>query len=182
MAQLIISRHFTILFIGGILLILGYAIFEIASSGLMVTWKPTNIIFNDEVTIQPNKIYSSSQTIEDNIMVLLDIQSFPQDNLIKLEIYDKKGLSILDIEFQKKLVISFITKEVGSYSFLVSNFGKEPALIKIELSDVPFINQKGLLGFDNLNQIKIGLIMMLTGMIGLCLGTFFYFKQRKKFN
>ena len=182
MAQLIISRHFTILFIGGILLILGYAIFEIASSGLMVTWKPTNIIFNDEVTIQPNKIYSSSQTIEDNIMVLLDIQSFPQDNLIKFELYDEKGLSILDIEFQKKLVTTFITKEVGSYSFLVSNFGKEPALIKIELSDVPFINQKGLLGFDNLNQIKIGLIMMLTGMIGLCLGTFFYFKQRKKFN
>ena len=130
MAQLIISRHFTILFIGGILLIVGYAIFEIASSGLMVTWKPTNIIFNDEVTIQPNKIYSSSQTNEDNIMVLLDIQSFPQDNLIKLEIYDKKGLSILDIEFQKKLVISFITKEVGSYSFFSFKLWKRTSINK----------------------------------------------------
>jgi len=182
MALLIISRYYTILFIGGILLIAGYAIFEISSSGMMVTWRPTNIIFNDEVTIQPNKFSSSSVSIEDNIMVLIDIQSFPKDNLIKLELYDEKDLAILDIEFKKNLATTFTTKEVGSYNFIVSNFGKEPTLIKIELSDVPFINQKGVFGFDNLNQIKIGLIMMLTGMIGLCLGTFFYFKQRKKFN
>jgi len=177
---LLAGRHYTILLIGGTLLLGGYALFEIASSGMQVTWRQTEVIFMDEVSIQPEDSFSISPSIEENVMVLIDLQSIPHDNPAELQINDEKGLSVLDIEFQKKLVTTFITKSSGPYKIMISNLGKEQALMKIEFKDVPFVNQSELFGFNNLNQIKTGLILMVAGIGGLGLGTWVFFRNRKK--
>ena len=179
---MIITRNYIILIIGGLLLLGGYTLFEFASSYMMVEWRDTNIIFKDEASIQPAENFSTSHTIEDNIMVYVDLQSFPPDNLIQVQIIDDLDLSILDIKFKKKLVINFITKSSGLYNIVVSNLDKEQTLIIIELQDVPSVDQKGVLGFDNLAQIKTGLIMMGGGVIGLAIGSFVFFHDRKKKN
>ena len=63
---------------------------------------------------------------------------------------------------------------------MISNLGKEQALMKIEFKDVPFVNQSELFGFNNLNQIKTSLILMVAGIGGLGLGTWVFFHNRKK--
>jgi len=179
---MIVTRNFIILIIGGVLLLGGYTLFEIASSFMMVEWRDTNIIFKDEASIQPGENFSTSHIIEENIMVNVNLQSFPPDNLIKIQIFDDRGLSIFDIKFKKKLVTGFVTKSSGLYNIMVSNLEKEQTLLKIELQDIPFRNQKGVLGFDNLTQIKTGLIMMVGGVVGLAIGSFVFLHDRKKKN
>ena len=175
---MIVTRNFIILIIGGVLLLGGYTLFEIASSFMMVEWRDTNIIFKDEASIQPAENFSTSHTIEDNIMVNVDLQSFPPDNLIKVQIFDDRGLSILDIKFKKKLVVNFVAKSSGLYDVIVSNLDKEQTLIEIELQDVPFKDQKGVFGFAI--QMKTGLIMMGGGVIVLAIGSFVFLHDRKK--
>jgi len=179
---MIVTRNYIILIIGGVLLLGGYTLFEIASSFMMVEWRDTNIIFKDEVSIQPGENFSTFHTIEDNIMVVVNLHSLPIDNQIKVQIIDDQGLSIFDIKFKKKLVTGFETKSSGLYNIIVSNLEKEQTLIKMELQDVPFRNQKGILGFDNLTQIKTGLIMMVGGVVVLAIGSFVFLHDRKKKN
>jgi len=175
---MIVTRNYIILIIGGVLLLGGYTLFEIGSSYMMVEWRDANIIFKDEASIQPAENFSTSHTIEDNIMVVVDLQSFPPDNLIKVQIFDDRGLSILDIKFKKKLVVNFVAKSSGLYDVIVSNLDKEQTLIEIELQDVPFKDQKGVFGFGI--QMKTGLIMMGGGVIVLAIGSFVFLHDRKK--
>ena len=177
---MIVTRNYIILIIGGVLLLGGYTLFEIGSSFMTVEWRDTNIIFKDEVSIQPAENFSTSHTLEDYIMLNVDLQSFPPDNLIKVQIFDDRGLSILDIKFKKKLVTNFITNSSGLYNIMISNLDKEQTLIKIELQDVPFKGQKGVFGFGI--QMKTGLIMMGGGVIGLAIGSFVFLYDRKKKN
>jgi len=175
-----VTRSYIILIIGGVLLLGGYTIFETASSGMTVEWRDTNIIFKDEVSIQPTENFSTSHTIDDNIMVKVDLESFPPDNLIKVQVIEDQGLSILDIKFKKKLATSFVTRSSGLYNIIVSNLDNEQTLIKIELQDVPFYNQRGVLGFFYLTPIKTGLSLMAGGVVGLAIGSFVFLHDRKK--
>ena len=59
---------------------------------------------------------------------------------------------------------------------------QKETLVKIELQDVPHRNQKGVLGFDNITQIKTGLIMMAGGVVGLAIVPFVFLHGRKKKN
>jgi len=175
-------KSFIFLIIGGVLLLGGFAVFEIASSFMIVEWRDTNIIFKDEVSIQPAENFSTSQFIEENILVNFNLQSLPIDNQIKVQIIDDQGLSIFDIKTKKKLVVGFETYSPGLYNIIISNLEQEQTLIKIELQDVPHNNQKGVLGFDNLTQIKSGLIMMVGGVVVLAIGTLVFLHKRKKKN
>jgi len=177
---MIFARYHTILFIGGTILLVGYALFEVTASGIIVTERPPNIIFSDEVSIQADENFSKMITIETNLMVLIDLQSTPTDNLIELQIKDDANSSILDLEYKKKLVASFSTESTQLYNISISNLGKVPALIKIEIKDVPYLQEKGSFGLDYLVWIKTGLIMMVGGISGLGFGTWIYFHDRKK--
>ena len=118
---MIFARYHIILFIGGTILLVGYALFEVTASGIIFTERPPNIIFSDEVSIQADENFSKMITIETNLMVLIDLQSTPTDNLIELQIKDDANSSILDLEYKKKLVASFTTESTQLYNISISN-------------------------------------------------------------
>jgi len=177
-----LTRNYIILIIGGVLLLGGYTLFEIATSYMMVEWRDTNVIFKDEVSIQPAENFSTSHIIKEDIMVDVNLQSFPPDNQIQVQIIDDQGSSMFDITVKKQLVVGFETESEGLHTIIVSNLEQEEILVKIELQDVPHRNQKGVLGFDNITQIKTGLIMMVGGVVVLAIGSFVFLHKRKKKN
>lgn len=179
---MIFARYHIILFIGGTTLLVGYALFEVTASGIMVTERSPNIIFSDEVSIQADENFSKKITIKTNLMVLIDLQSTPTDNLIELQIKDDANSSILDLEFKKKLVASFVMESTKLYNISISNLGLVPSLIKIEFKDVPYLQEKDSFGLDYLVWMKTGLIMMVGGISGLGFGVWTYFHDRKKIN
>lgn len=179
---MIFARYLIILLIGGTVLLCGYALFELTASGLFVKERPPNIIFSDEISIRADEIFSKKISIETNLMILIDLQSTPAENLIELQITDYEKTSILDLEYKKKLIASFTTESTQPYNISISNSGIVPALIKIEMKDVPFLQEKGDFGLDYLDLMKAGLIMTVIGTFGLGIGVWIYFHDRKKIN
>jgi hypothetical protein len=120
-------------------------------------------------TVWPNQsvqISGHGTNIQSNFSLI--ISSEPSDVILRAQIKDPKGKTILFNEFKDQFFGTFKPESAGDYPTLISNRGAKPATVEALLSQIPVFVEND---ENQLNVLKGVLVGMILAIIGIFLLT-----------
>lgn len=161
------------------MIVIGSVYLHVITTGILVYDQPEKNLISEKSTLGPNENYVTSLYIQKDIHLLITAKIQPIPQPFEMVIL-KNNQTLLKNQFTKETITGFETITGDSFQFSITNLGTQEIELDFSVDSFKGFMQNKYLGLNLQQQILLGLIFGLIGIILTSLGLILFFKRRVK--
>ena len=161
------------------MIVLGSVYLHVTTAGTFVYEQPEKNLISEKSTLGPNENYVISLYIQKDTQLLITVKIQPIPQPFEMVIL-KNNQTLLKNQFTKEVITGFEGKTGNSYEFSITNLGTQEIELDFSVDSFKIFQLNKYLGLNLQQQILLGLILGLIGIILTSLGLILFFKRRAK--